>query len=630
MRNSMTTMIAFAAMLFLMVGGATARDAVASGPTSALWGEDGELFTPGGRLMDWSYAGYGAGERAIPDVPVVADVAAHGAVGDGVADDGAAIEAAIDAVEAAGGGAVYLPPGRYLSLRRFRLPSGVVLRGAGQDATTLYFPEHLESLYGGDYSFGGAFIEGKGGSSALPWLTTVVEAAERGTHEIRVASTERLAVGDWVMLAQRDLNFTLIKRLHSDLVDASTDKINDRAYNFPSRIEAINGDVVTLERALIADVETRWTPTLRAVEPRLSEIGVESLTIEFPVTAYPGHLNELGYNAVHFNNAWHAWVRDVRVLNADLGVSFTSSFFCTASGVTLATTGDRGPITGHHGLNNGRGGDNLFIDFDIQTTFQHDLTNEWYAHGVVFARGRGDDLCMDHHRAAPHSTLWTELNLGAGTRPWMSGGSGNRGPHTASWDTMWNVTADQRLPLPWASFGPQMTFVGFNTRDTIPDGALDWYVEPPALVTSTSQSISPANLWEAMVARRLPAEEPDPGADAGDTGGSPDAGDAGDVGDGEDGAGWDEDVSDVSVDVDALQPDVSAGLDAADEGLDATSSEDDVSSQDATSGLDGVSNPSGGDGCGCRASGTSPTPGTAAFVFIVLAGLGVSRCRGQA
>jgi hypothetical protein len=43
----------------------------------------------------------------------VVSVRDFGAVGDGVADDAAAIQAALDYVNAIGGGAVYLPPGRY-------------------------------------------------------------------------------------------------------------------------------------------------------------------------------------------------------------------------------------------------------------------------------------------------------------------------------------------------------------------------------------------------------------------------------------------------------------------------------------------------------------------------------------
>lgn len=59
---------------------------------SKLWGCKGELADPPGslgaqRLMDWSYAGYMAGEAPIPKLPLVGTVKDFGAVGDGVADD---------------------------------------------------------------------------------------------------------------------------------------------------------------------------------------------------------------------------------------------------------------------------------------------------------------------------------------------------------------------------------------------------------------------------------------------------------------------------------------------------------------------------------------------------------------
>lgn len=54
---------------------------------------------------------------------------AFGAAGDGVADDTAEIQAAIDAVEAAGGGLVFFPRGTYRITSSLKLPSQVTLHG---------------------------------------------------------------------------------------------------------------------------------------------------------------------------------------------------------------------------------------------------------------------------------------------------------------------------------------------------------------------------------------------------------------------------------------------------------------------------------------------------------------------
>src|SRR5688572_13524566 len=65
--------------------------------TSALWGRAGERWEPRGRLPDFSYAGYHAGRREIPMVPVVVDVARDcGARGDDDRDDTAAFRCAFE------------------------------------------------------------------------------------------------------------------------------------------------------------------------------------------------------------------------------------------------------------------------------------------------------------------------------------------------------------------------------------------------------------------------------------------------------------------------------------------------------------------------------------------------------
>jgi len=65
------------------------------------------------------------------------DVRTYGARGDGLANDRAAIEAAIHAAVKAGGGTVFFPPGTYRFDETITVPPGVILRGASRDTTIL-------------------------------------------------------------------------------------------------------------------------------------------------------------------------------------------------------------------------------------------------------------------------------------------------------------------------------------------------------------------------------------------------------------------------------------------------------------------------------------------------------------
>jgi hypothetical protein len=69
------------------------------------------------------------------------DATNFGARGDGHTDDTAAIEAALVAAQAAGGGDVFLQAGRYFVTRGLVIPDGVLLRGETMDRTSLLWPD---------------------------------------------------------------------------------------------------------------------------------------------------------------------------------------------------------------------------------------------------------------------------------------------------------------------------------------------------------------------------------------------------------------------------------------------------------------------------------------------------------
>jgi hypothetical protein len=51
-------------------------------------------------------------------------------------------------------------------------------------------------------------------------------------------------------------------------------------------------------------------------------------------------LQEMGYNAIHFNQLAHSWLRDVRIHNSDSGFYSWGMVFCSISGLEI-TSGDR-------------------------------------------------------------------------------------------------------------------------------------------------------------------------------------------------------------------------------------------------------------------------------------------------
>jgi hypothetical protein len=132
----------------------------------------------------------------------------------------------------------------------------------------------------------------------------------------------------------------------------------------------------------------------------------------------------------------------------------------------------------------------------VRTRFVHDLTVDAYAMTTVWSSGRGVDLNFDHHGRAPYGTLWTNIDVGAAARPYGSGGSRNRMPHTGAYTTVWNVYGARAVGLPAAGFGPLMNFVAVPGADraTAPG---DYAVEPIA-----RDRLCQRDLYQAMVAAR--------------------------------------------------------------------------------------------------------------------------------
>ncbi|WP_309384686.1 glycosyl hydrolase family 28-related protein [Cerasicoccus frondis] len=489
----------------IIAAGALATSAHAQ-QYSELWGQNGEEWAPGGRLPDFSFAGYHFGEDPLPEYEVVCSVKDFGAVGDGVHDDTQAFKDAIAQTDA---GAIFVPAGRYLITDILWITKpNLVLRGAGPEQSVLYCPKPLEEIKPNmsattagrptsNYSWSGGIVWLKG-SYKWPWLTKISGTAERGDHWVDVESADRLAVGDVVLVAvNEDEPGSLLEHLYSG-DSGDVQNINKVSVNMRSRIMEIDNQRVKLERPLSFDLRPEWNPLLRGSDFTVFESGVEDLGFEFPNTPYEGHFTELGYNAIAINRAADCWVRNVHIVNCDSGI-YVRGYNCTIDGVVIES--DREPDasgkTGHHGLD--MGNDCLLENFDIQTEFIHDITVDHHASRNVVKNGRAVDMRLDHHRRAPYQNLFCNLDVGKGTDIWHCGGGEALGKHSAARGVFWGFRSEQNIQPPKPGFGPEsLMFVGLKTdhpSTTDPNGVW-WEAIPP-------EQLQPADLHAAQLKRRL-------------------------------------------------------------------------------------------------------------------------------
>ncbi len=487
---------------------------------SSLWGVTGEKWNPEHRLPDFSYAGYHAGEAKVPGPTAKWDLKRDfHATGDGRTDDSEALLKAIQSIKS---GVLFIPKGTYVIAKRIDISRGnLILRGAGPNETILFFPNSLTDLFGNtmkgaeqsQWSFRPGLINftGKDPITAETRLATVTSDAKRGDRILQLSAPISVKKGEWIRLVESDppkespAAGSLIHYLYGDLLPPGPDLIGTRSVvRFLSRVKSVSGNQIELERPSPYDVHREWAPEIHRFVPSVQEIGVEHLSLHFPWTAYPGHFKEKGYNGLFFQDVSQCWVNDVEIQNSDFGIDLSSTNFCTVSNVRLtasksrAVGADSHGANGHHGIDISHGTENLVTSFAVQTTFVHDISVEWYALHTVFSKGRGIDLNMDHHREANYSSLFSDLDCGAGTRPFNSGGSGNRGAHSGAYSTYWNIRGAGLMQLPAIDFGPLLNFIGVETKSKVADSPYQWMFEQIA-----PASLCPMDLQEAMKARRL-------------------------------------------------------------------------------------------------------------------------------
>ncbi len=370
-------------------------------PPSALRFESDKL------IQDFSYAGYRRGEVPIPEIrgPVF-DVTSHGADPTGAADSTAAIQAAINAAAAAGGGVVQLPAGTFkvspqgTAAYALRIAAGgIVLRGAGRGRTFLFNDatamrnRHIIRVEGSGSGWGTVPA-----GSPQPRLTGDLLGP---TTVIPVTDTAGFSVGDWVVLRADATDAFVAEHGMSDLWAGQGAGLG--GVMFLRQITAVDaaGGRLTVDVPIRYYLKTRDDARVHRAVPHLEEVGLEDFSIgnrEHPAAGVRAGWGEEDYNtatngsydthasfAIAFlrvRNAWISGVASYRAPGNTVNTHLLSNgvLLQNCRGVTVRDCDFQRPLYGG-------GGGNGYM-YRLQASNEclvRDSAARFHRHGFVFS-----------------------------------------------------------------------------------------------------------------------------------------------------------------------------------------------------------------------------------------------------
>lgn len=411
-------------------------------------------------LPDFSYAGYraGAGLPARRTGPVF-DVTRFGAVPDDGRDDIDAIQKAVDAAAAAGGGVVLLPAGQFdfdvgTTRRCVKIrASHIVIRGAG-DKTVLFdhsysdSPVPQEKWRANEYPsfFHVGPYDARDAVGYLPRLTrpaAQVGPAARGSLTIQ---TDVPVKAGTYLLTQTDPDGSLTEALAAPM-KLSRMARGPARLGVPKFYQVVGLNGGKLDAPLLWELRQQWMPQLWEM-PVVREVGIENLTLRTPWKGpFVHHKNaehDDGWNHIRFDAVENGWVRNVTHDGASAALMWATTKHCVAYDGKI--TGPRG----HNGFNLiGAATYNLLMNLDAGASF-HSYQLQGFPCGNVFknvtASGGGG---LDCHGGLG---VWNLLDNPRGFGV-QHGGSGNATPPRIGrglvlWNWQPKVVLDDLIPGP--------------------------------------------------------------------------------------------------------------------------------------------------------------------------------------
>jgi len=489
-------------------------------------------WTPGdpdaeGRFLhDFSYAGYRNGEAEPPLSPPGStyNVLDFGADGTGAADSNAAIQAAIDAAGAAGGGTVFLPAGLYRCDDLLTVgASGVVVRGAGPGQTRVYFTRSTNMEGRSSITFSAPV----GTGADLP----LVEDGENVSSVVKVADAGGLAPGDDVAVG-----WVITDDFVAEHNMTGTWTVFNGQWKpfFRRQVAAVDDSVtpteVTLDVPLRYPAKVRDGASLRLESGYLRECGIEELALSNAVDWSAAW----AYERVHvlaLQNAKDCWVRNVHSFESPVAAG--TGYHLQSGGVYILSS-KRITVTGcrlEQAQNRGEGGCGYLYEISKSSEVltrdcagirgRHNFIQNWDfgSSGCVWLRcvsDQGNCLAFqddpvgytchsEYHHSLATACLVDQCDIrdgwyGGNRQDWSSGAG-----ITVTQSVYWNTTGGGSLRSWQFGWGYIIGTQGMFLNTGMLVGGSAEGTEPQDFVegTNTGDLLEPQSLYEDQLARRL-------------------------------------------------------------------------------------------------------------------------------
>ena len=482
------------------------------------WTADAPADAQGRFLHDFSYAGYRKGEQP-PAAPPgqTYDVVAAGADASGGRDSTGAIQSAINAASAAGGGIVFFPAGNYRVDDRITVnASGVVLRGTGKGSVLRFTrPSGVSS----HITFKGAVQQGA--------KHALVSDAPSRSKQIAIADASGFAAGDDVALGWTITSAFTAEHGMSGVWSA----FNGQFETF-FRTKVVSVDTTSTPNKVTLDVPTRYLAKVRdgaslvKETGYLRENGIEHLAVTNAVS-WTQAWAENQVNVIRINSVTDMWIDDVHSVATpgsdyhlrSKGIILESSKRVSILRSSMQKPQNRGPGGNGYLFEVSMTNDVLFAD-DEAYDGRHNFIQNWGFgnSGTVFLRcaSAGSALMAnigavlqpsqsEHHHSLAMATLVDSSRLDDGfafeNRGDLSIGAG----HTATESVVWNATGKGKIKSQQFGWGYVIGTGESMTVDNSVAKAEGAGTAPADFVEGDGKAATlfPSSLYEDQRARRL-------------------------------------------------------------------------------------------------------------------------------